>query len=108
MAENAAEFSKNTGVNEHAIKLEEGKQPRFGPIYRLGPVELETLKTYIETNLANGFIRPSKTLTAAPILFDRKPNGSLRLCIDYWDLNNITIKTWYPLPLIGESLDQLG
>ena len=92
-------------MNEHAIELEEGKQPPFGPIYSLGPVELETLKTYIETNLANGFIRPSKSLAGAPILFDRKPDGSLRLCVDYRGLNNITIKNRYLLPLIGESLD---
>ena len=104
-AENAAELPENTGMNEHAIELEEGKQPPFGPIYSLGPVELETLKTYIETNLANGFIRPSKSPVGAPILFDRKPDGSLRLCVDYWGLNNITIKNRYPLPLIGESLD---
>ena len=107
-AENAADFPENIGINEHAIKLEEGKQPPFGPIYSLGPVELETLKTYIETNLANGFIRPSKSPAGAPILFDRKPDRSLRLCVDYWGLNNITIKNQYPLPLIGESLDRLG
>ena len=107
-AENAAELPENTGINEHAIELEEGKQPPFGPIYSLGPVELETLKTYIETNLANGFIRPSKSPAGAPILFDRKPDGSLRLCVDYRDLNNITIKNWYPLPLIGELLNRLG
>ena len=91
-AENAAELPENTGMNEHAIELEEGKQPPFGPIYSLGPVELETLKTYIKTNLANGFIRPFKSPAGAPILFDRKPDGSLRLCVDYWGLNNITIK----------------
>ena len=79
-------------MNEHLIKLEEDKQPSFGPIYSLGPVELETLKTYIKTNLANGFIRPSKFLAGAPILFNQKPDGSLRLCMDYWGLNNITIK----------------
>ena len=55
-AENAVELPENTRINEHAIKLEEGKQPSFGSIYSLGPVELETLKTYIKTNLANGFI----------------------------------------------------
>ena len=104
-AENAAELPENTGMNEHAIKLEEGKQPPFGPIYSLGPVELETLKTYIETNLANGFIRPSKSPAGAPILFDQKPDGSLCLCVDYWGLNNITIKNRYPLLLIRESLD---
>ena len=107
-AEHAAELPENTGMNEHAIELEEGKQPPFGPIYSLGLVELETLKTYIKTNLANGFIRPSKSPTGAPILFDRKPDGSLRLCVDYRGLNNITIKNRYPLPLIGESLDRLG
>ena len=107
-AENAAELPENTGINEHAIELEEGKQPPFGPIYSLGPVELETLKTYIETNLANGFIRPSKSPAGAPILFDRKPDRSLRLCVDYRGLNNITIKNRYLLPLIGKLLDWLG
>ena len=104
-AEHAAELPENTGMNEHAIELEEGKQPPFGPIYSLGPVELETLKTYIETNLANGFIRPSKSPAGAPILFDRKPDRSLRLCVDYRGLNNLTIKNRYLLPLIDESLD---
>ena len=108
LAENAAELPENTGMNEHAIELEEGKQPPFGPIYSLGPVELETLKTYIETNLANGFIRPSKSPVGALILFDQKSDESLRLCVDYWGLNNITIKNRYPLPLIDESLDWLG
>ena len=55
-AENAAGLPENTGINKHAIKLEEGKQPPFGLIYSLGAVKLETLKTYIKTNLANGFI----------------------------------------------------
>ena len=95
-------------MNEYAIKLEEGKQPSFGLIYNLDSVELETLKTYIETNLANGFIRPSKSHMGAPILFDKKPDRSLWLCVDYWGLNNITIKNQYPLFLIGESLNQLG
>ena len=108
LAENVAELPENTGINEHAIKLKEDKQPPFGPIYSLGPVELEMLKTYIETNLANGFIRPSKSPIGTSILFDRKPDGSLRLCMDYRGLNNITIKNRYPLPLIGESLDRLG
>ena len=51
-----AELPKNTGLNEHAIELEIGKQSRFGLIYSLKLVELETLKTYININLANGFI----------------------------------------------------
>ena len=104
----ASELPEHTGINDHAIELVEGQQPPYGPIYSLGPVELETLKAYIETNLANGFIRPSKSPAGAPILFDRKSNGSLRLCVDYRGLNNLTIKNRYPLPLIGESLDRLG
>ena len=55
-ADYAAELPENTGINEHAIELEEGKQPPFGSIYSLRPVELKTLKTYIKTNLANSFI----------------------------------------------------
>ena len=99
---------ERTKFNEHTIDLEDGKQPPYGPIYSLGPVELETLKTYIETHLKTGFIRPSKSPAGAPILFDKKPDGSLRLCVDYRGLNNLTIKNRYPLPLIGESLDRLG
>lgn len=89
--EAAAELPEHTGMNDHAIELEEGKQPPYGPIYSLGPVKLETSKTYIETNLKNGFIRPSKSPAGVPILFDRKPDGSLRLCVDYRGLNNLTI-----------------
>ena len=106
--ESAAVFPKHIEINTHAIDLEEGKQPPYRPIYSLGPVELKTLKTYIETNLANGFIRPSKSPAGAPILFDKKQDGSLRLCVNYRGLNNITIKNRYPLPLVGESLDRLG
>ena len=95
-------------LNEHAIKLEGDKQPPYGPIYSLGLVKLETLKAYIKTHLKTGFIWPSKSPAGAPILFNKKPNGSLCLCVDYQGLNNLTIKNQYPLPLIGESLDRLG
>ena len=107
-AENITELPEYTGMNDHTIKLVEGKQLPFGPIYSLRPVALETLKTYIKTNLANNFIRSSKFSVEAPILFDRKPNKNLRLYVDYRDLNNMTIKNRYLLSLIDESLDQLG
>ena len=100
--------SKRTRVNEHAIKLEKGKQPSYKPIYSLEPVELETFKTYIETNLANSFIQALTSPAGAPILFVHKPNSSLYLCVNYQGLNNLTIKNWYPLPLIDKSLDWLG
>ena len=104
----ASELPKYTGINNHAIELVNCQQLPYGSIYSLGPIELETLKAYIETNLANGFIRLSKSPAGAPILFDRKSDGSFRLCVDYRGLNNLTIKNRYPLPLIGESLDRLG
>ena len=103
----ASELPKHTEINDHAIELVDGQQPFYRPIYSLEPMELETLKAYIETNLANGFIRPSNSPANAPILFDRKSNGFHRLCVNYWGLNNLTIKNCYPLPLIGELLDRL-
>ena len=78
-------------INIHVIDLEKGKQPLYESIYSLKMVELETLKTYIKTNLANSFICSSKSPTGAPI-FNKKSDGSLWLCVNYWDFNNITIK----------------
>ena len=105
----ASKLLKYNEINDHAIDLVEGcQQPPYGPIYSLGPVELETLKAYIETNLAHGFIRPFKSPVGTPILFDRKSDGSLRLCVNYRGLNNLTIKNRYPLPLIKKLLDKLG
>ncbi len=71
----------------------------------LGPIKLEILKAYTKNNLVNSFIRPFKSPARAPILFNEKPDQSLRLCIDYQGLNNPTIKNKYPLYLIEESLD---
>ena len=96
------------GPSDHAIDLEEGAQPPYGPIYSLSESELKVLRAYIEKHLANGFIRPSKSPAGAPILFVKKKDGSLRLCVDYRGLNQLTIKNRYPLPLIGESLDRLS
>ena len=105
--ENAAELPENTGMNEHAIKLEKGKQPPFGPIYSPGPVELETLKIYIKTNLANGFIRPSKSPTGAPTL-QSEARWKLPPLRELLGLNNIIMKNRYPLLFIGEFFNQLG
>ena len=96
------------GINEHAIKLEEDKQPLSRLIYNIRPIEFKTLRTYIEINLANGFIRSSKSLAGIPIVFVEKPNGSLCLYINYQDLNNLTIKNRYLLLLIDEFLNRLG
>ena len=99
---------ERTEFNKHAIDLEDSKQPLYGPIYSLGLVELEILKTYIETNLKTGFIQPSKSPADVRILFDKKADGSFCLCVDYRGLNNLTINNRYPLPLIRVSFDRLG
>ena len=100
-----AELSKHTEIYDHAIELIDDQQPLYSPIYSLGPVELETLKAYIKNNLTNGFIRSSTSPTKAPILFDKKSDGSLRLRMNYQGLNNLTIKNWYLLSLIRKLLD---
>ncbi len=104
----AAKLPEHTRINDYIIELMDDWQPSYGPIYSLGPVELETLKAYIENNLANGFIRSSKSPAETPILFDKKSDGSLKLCVNYRDINKLTIKNQYPLPLVGELLDWLG
>ena len=102
------ELFENTGMYEHAIELINWKQQPYGLIYTLSLLELETLKTYIETYLNTGFIQSCKFSTGAFILFGKKLDSSLRLCVNYRGLNNFMIKNQYLLPLIGKSLDQLG
>ena len=104
----AVELPKHTGINDHLIDQIDNKQPLYGPIYSLGAVELETPKTYIETNLANGFIRSFKSPAGTSILFIRKKDNSFWLYVDYQGFNNPTIKNRYLLPLIGKFLDHLG
>ena len=65
------------------------------------------LKIYLEANLSNDFIRRSSSPISSPILFIKKKDGSLRLCVDYRDLNRAIIKNRYPLPLIGELLERV-
>ena len=105
--DSAAELPEH-GLHDHAIDLVDGKQPPYGPIYSLSETELTVLRAYLDAHLANGFIRPSTSPAGAPILFVPKANGTLRLCVDYRGLNNLTVKNRYPLPLVGESLDRLG
>ena len=102
------ELLENTGMNEHAIELVDGKQSLYKSIYALSPVELETLKAYIKTHLKTGFIRLSKSLIDAPILFDKKLDGNFCLYMDYQSLNNLIIKNWYLLPLNSKALNCLS
>ena len=77
---------------DHKIELEPGTTPPFGPIYPLSESELRVLRKYLDEMLASGKIVRSTSPAAAPILFVLKPDGTLRLCIDYRGLNKITIK----------------
>ena len=65
------------------------------------------MKTYLKANLANGSIRPSKSPAATPVMFVPRPDGKLRLVVDYRGLNKVTVKNRFPLPLIPEMLDRL-
>ena len=87
------------------INLEEGAQPPVSPIYSLSASEQEALKEFIEENLNTGFIRPTSSPHGAPVLFIKKKDGSLRLCVDFRRLNRISKKDHYPLPLISDLLD---
>lgn len=92
---------------DHVIEIEQGQKPPFGPLYNMSNLELEALWKYLEENQKKGFIRPSSSSSASPVLFVRKPGGGLRFCVDYRGLNSITRKNRYPLPLIDETLRQL-
>jgi hypothetical protein len=73
----------------------------------MASVELNELKTQLQELLDKGFIRPSNSPWGAPVLFVRKKDGTHRLCIDYRQLNKITVKNKYPLPRIDDLFDQL-
>lgn len=70
--------------------------------------ELIALREWLQDNLSKGFIRASSSPAASPVLFVKKPNGKLRLCMDYRALNAITVKNRYPIPLLSETLDRLS
>ena len=92
---------------EFTIDLIPGTELISIPPYRMAPTELRELKAQLEELLSKGFIRPSISPWGAPVLFVKKKDGSLRLCIDYRQLNKVTIRNQYPLPRINELLDQL-
>ena len=105
-SEEGANELASHGPQDHAIDTQ-GQQPPFGPLYPLSNLELKVLREYITENLAKGFIQASSSPAGAPIIFVKKKDGTLRLCVDYRGLNRITLKNRYPLPLISEALDRL-
>ncbi len=92
---------------EFVIELIPGIAPISKRAYRVSGPELVELKKQIDEMLEKGYIRPSTSPWAAPVLFVEKKDGTKRMCIDYRALNEVTIKNKYPLPRIEDLFDQL-
>ncbi|CAF3434864.1 unnamed protein product [Rotaria socialis] len=93
---------------DHEIKIFDNITPPSKQPYRMSQPELAELKRQLEILLDKGFIRASKSPYAAPVLFAKKKDDTLRMCVDYRALNKLTIKNKYPIPRIDEMLDQLN
>ncbi|KAJ4974918.1 hypothetical protein NE237_008092 [Protea cynaroides] len=94
-------------ATEFVIDLIPGAAPVSKEPYRMAPTELKELKVQLQELLDKSYIRPSISPWGAPVLFIKKKDGSVRLCIDYRELNKLTIKNRYPLPRIDDLFDQL-
>ncbi|GJV08186.1 putative reverse transcriptase domain-containing protein [Tanacetum coccineum] len=92
---------------EFRIDLVPGAAPVARAPYRLAPSEMKELSVQLQELLEKGFIRPSSSPWGAPVLFVKKKDGSFRMCIDYRELNKLTVKNRYPLPRIDDLFDQL-
>ncbi|GKG31833.1 hypothetical protein Tco_0426783, partial [Tanacetum coccineum] len=92
---------------EFRIDLVPGATPVAKSPYRLAPSEMQELSGQLQELQDKGFIRPSHSLWGAPVLFVMKKDGSFRMCIDYRELNKLTVKNRYPLPIIDDLFDQL-
>ena len=92
----------------HVIELKEDKSPFYDLIYFLSKSELKILRKYLNKHLKNDFIRFFQSFVETLILFVKKKNGSLRLCVNYKVFNNLIIKNKYSLSLINESLNRLS
>ena len=92
---------------DHKIELEQELLFGYTPLYRQSTEELKAVKQYLLDNLNRGFITASNYPFASPVLFVKKPNGSLRFCIDFRKLNSLTKKDPYPLPRIDELFSRM-
>ena len=91
---------------EFSIGLLPGTSPVSKTTYRMAPTEMKELKDQFQELLDLEFIQPSVSLWGAPVLFLKKKDESMRLCIDYRKLNKVTFKNQYPLPRIDDLFDQ--
>ena len=92
---------------DHAIQLELDTKAPWGPLYNMSELELKVLHDYIYDMLQKGFICPSESPAGAPVVFAKKKDSSLCLCVDYRSLNRVMIKNRYPILLINNMLDCL-
>nr|GFC51085.1 putative reverse transcriptase domain-containing protein [Tanacetum cinerariifolium] len=92
---------------EFQIELIPGAAPVARAPYRLVPSEMQELSNQLQELVDRGFIHPSPSPWGAPVLFVKKKDGSFRMCIDYRELNKLTVKNRYPLPRIDDLFDQL-
>ena len=90
-----------------SIEVVQGTTPISRAPYCMVPTKLKELKTQLQELLDKGFVRPSVSPWGAPILFVKKKNGTLRMCIDYRQINKVTVKNKYPLLRIEDLFDQL-
>jgi hypothetical protein len=82
-------------------------RPVSRTLYRMATTELKELKEQLQELLAQWFIRPCVSPWDAPVLFVKKKDETLRMCIDYHELNDLTVKNKYPLPMMDELFDHL-
>ncbi len=94
-------------ITDCKIILEKDATLHYGPIYSLTEEESKLLEEYIKENLEKGFIRPSESPAGYPVVFQKKKDGTLRVCIDYKKLNEVTIRNSYPIPLITDIIERV-
>ncbi|XP_015971187.1 uncharacterized protein LOC107494661 [Arachis duranensis] len=105
-SEDISEFPPQREI-EFTIELVPGARPVSIALYKMAPIELVELKTHLEELLNKRFIRSSVSPWGAPVLLVKKKDRGMRLCVDYRQLNKVTVKNKYPLPRIDDLMDQL-
>ena len=90
-----------------AIEIVPGTVPMSKAPYRIAPEELKELKVQLQEILDKGFVQLSVSPWGAPVLFLKKKDGTLQMCIDYWQINKVTVKSKYPLSRIKDLFYQL-
>ena len=103
-SENASNELPDRGPFDIKIDFKEGQEPRDTGLRPISPMELEELQKYLKENLGKECIRQSKSPISVPIVFAKKKDGSIMVCVVYRNLNRVTVKNCYPLPLILEIL----